>query len=159
MDLLVHSPLNAKSSNQISSSNGNRRPYRLKIDTGAGTVKRIAILRVNNRCRNLPLSCRNLPLKAWQPSVAKLEGCLHSSAIDRRLGLQKLQIAIGKLANYVQQALVKTCETRFFDVRRDLSEKGMGDPAGDTSDGVAVTADRHSLSHGVFVIGGFKESR
>ena len=44
MDLLVHSPLNAKSSNQISSSNGNRRPYRLKIDTGAGTVKRIAIL-------------------------------------------------------------------------------------------------------------------
>jgi len=50
-------------------------------------------------------------------------------------GLQKLQIAIGKLANYVQQALVKTCETRFFDVRRDLSEKGMGDPASDTSDG------------------------
>src|SRR5271165_3484701 len=94
MDLLVHSSLNAKSSNQISSSNGNRQPYRLKIDTGAGTVKRIAILsigilRVNNRCRNLPLSCRNLPLKAWQPSVAKLEGCLRSSAIERRLGATK----------------------------------------------------------------------
>jgi hypothetical protein len=30
MDLLVHSPLNAKSSNQISSSNGNRRPVSSK---------------------------------------------------------------------------------------------------------------------------------
>ena len=39
---------------------------------------------------------------------SKTQGCLRSSAIDRRLGLQKLQIAIGKLANYVQQALVKT---------------------------------------------------
>src|SRR5271165_121571 len=44
---------------------------------------------MNNRCRNLPLSCRNLPLKAWQPSVAKLEGCLRGSAIERRLGATK----------------------------------------------------------------------
>jgi hypothetical protein len=105
------------------------------------------------------LSCRNLPLKAWQPSVAKLRVASVVRPSTGVWGLQKLHVAIGKLANYVQQALVKTCETRFFDVRRDLSEKGMGDPASDTSDGVAVAADRHSLSHGVFVIGGFKESR
>jgi hypothetical protein len=68
-------------------------------------------------------------------------------------------MAIGKLASYAPQGLVKPCESRFFDVRRTPSEKGMGDSARAIGDGVAVATDRHRFSHGVFVIAGLKENR
>jgi hypothetical protein len=66
-----------------------------------------------------------------------------------------LQIAIGKLANYVQQVFVEACKSLFFDVRKNAFEIGMSrmsDPTSNTSDGVAVAANS-------LVIGRFEECR
>jgi hypothetical protein len=52
---------------------------------------------------------------------------------------------MGKLADNIQEILVETCHSRFLYIGRNPAEKGVSDPAGDASDGVAIARDLRGL--------------